>query len=265
MRNRMAMGALALFIVAAPGVWLARNFPAGAPHGPDQQRPGRQAPLVSLVTMIDMASAPADVQKAAELLKTSRVGYAMVKPDRTYLIIATGEQGPQVKIDRAEAQPAGGDATLVKVFLKTAADGHRLMIATVANTAKVDYQFNLDGLFAGIPSLVNHHNLPLSYLDEAHGFSVITPAQEQVVTGATLHVSGFARVFEGAFMVKVVTADGREVGTAAVKAKAGAPDWGCFNADVAITTANVTETGSVLFEGDGQARLTLPVRFKPPA
>ena len=212
--------------------------------------------------MIDMASAPADVRQAAEQLKTSRVGYAMVKPDRTYLVISTGEQGPKVKIDRAEAQPAGGDSTLVDVFFKTAQDGHRLMIAITPTSANVDYQFNLDGVFAAIPGLFNHHGLPLVHLDEAHNFSVITPAREQTVTGSSLTVSGFARVFEGAFMVKVLTADGREVGRAAVKSRAGAPMWACFNANVAITTANLTETGSVVFEGEGPARLTVPIRFE---
>jgi hypothetical protein len=255
LRNRketLTMAAVTVLILAAVAVWMVRVFQVRVPQDPDG----------ALVTMIDMNSAPADVRQAAELLETSRVGYAMGKPDRTYLIIATGEQGPKVKIDRAEGQPAGGGSSLVDVFMKTADDGHRLMIATARITTKVDYQFNLDGAFAGIPTLVNQHNLPLVHLDEAHSFSVITPAREQLVTGSTLHVTGFARVFEGAFRVAVTTADGRELGTAAVHTGAGAPSWASFTADVAINTTNLPESGFVIFEGDGPARVRIPVRFR---
>jgi hypothetical protein len=257
-----AMMGIALVIVAAMAFWLVRAFL----NHPTKVDPNPGQPPAFLTT-IDLASAPQEVRDAAEKLRTSRVGYAMIVGEKTYLIISTGEKGPAVKIDRADAQPTGSKTpSFVDVFLKTAADGRQLQIATAPLKEMAEYQFNLDGAFAAIPALHNEHHLPLVYLDQATGFSVIAPVKDQMIEGKMLHLEGYARIFEAQFKVSVITAKGREVGTTGVHAAVGAPNWGSFVADLQIDTTNLPETGFVVFEDDmSGAKVAVPVRFHRPA
>jgi len=225
----------------------------------------QSTPTSAFISVMDLSAAPFDVQEAAAKLRSSRVGYAMVKADKTYLIISTGNDAQKVKVDRAEGQPDLVNPSFVDVHLNSDAAGGRLLIATTKLTTPTEYQFDVDGSFAAIPTLHNRHNLPLIPLNAVNRFSLVTPLADQMVQGGTLHMEGYAQVFEAAFTVTVTTAKGRVIGYAPVQSAAGAPSWGSFVADVPYDASSATETGFVILEeGMTGAKLVIPVRFRTP-
>lgn len=263
----VALG-LAALTLAGVGTWLYHVFSSGEMAGPKPgPNPGpNPGPAPSaFVTLIDLKKAPIDVQEAAAQLQSSNVGYAMVKPDKTYLIISTGEAGPAITVERADAQVTGDPTDFVDLFLKGHASGDRLLVGTTPLTHAAVHQFTLDGVPAAIPTLFNYHKLPLVHLDESTGFSVLSPTPAMLVVGNSLHVEGYARAFEAQFLVTVMTEDGRELGRVPVMAAAGGPNWGSFTADLHLETSDLPDKGYVLFEGIGKERLQVPVRFEKPA
>jgi len=208
---------------------------------------------------------PADVQDAAARLATSRVGYAMVKPDATYLIISTGNPADKISFERAEGQPDMVHPTFVDMHFKQNPAGLSLQIGTTPLTsANTEYQFNVDGVYASIPTLHNPHHLPLIPLDAKRRFSMVTPAEGQFVgSTGSLHIEGYAQVFEASFMVTITTAKGRVIGQKGVQSAAGAPSWGSFVADIPYDASNLTNTGFVVLdEGMTGAKISIPVVFK---
>jgi hypothetical protein len=217
-------------------------------------------------TVIDPSTAPLDVQDAAAKLATSRVGYAMVKADKTYLIISTGSLMDEVVYDRAEGQPDLVTAAFLDLHFKADAAGQSLQIGTVPLTsADTEYQFNVGETYASIPTLHNRHNLPLIPLDAVKRFSMVSPGEGAMVgSSGSLRIEGYAQVFEASFMVTITTSKGRVIGQQAVQSAAGAPSWGSFVADIPYDTSALTETGFVILdEGMTGAKITIPVRFKP--
>lgn len=222
---------------------------------------------MAFYTEIDPATAPADVQAAAAKLATSRVGYPIVKADKTYLVISTGNPADKVRFDRAEGQPDLVNPTFVDIHFSAVPAGKSLQIGTTPLTSgTTEYQFDVDGNFAAIPTLHNRHNLPLIPLDAVRRFSMLTPLEGQMVgSSGTLHIEGYAQVFEASFLVTITTAKGRVIGQQGVQSAAGAPSWGSFVADIAYNNSALTETGFVILdEGMTGAKITIPVRFKKP-
>lgn len=217
-------------------------------------------------SLADTSSVPADVQDAANKLSTSRVGYAIVKPDKTYLVISTGNPSDKITYDRVEGQPDMTNPTFVDLHFNSNPTGHSLQIGTTPLTKETEYQFDVDGNFAAIPTLHNRHKLPLIPLDAKRRFSMLSPVEGQLVgSSGTLHLEGYAQVFEASFLVTITTAKGRVIGQQGVQSAAGAPSWGSFVADIPYDTSALTETGFVILdEGMTGARITIPVRFKPP-
>lgn len=261
-RTRMmaaaAIAAMALIGAVLWGALRSRHQPA------DQHQNHGNVQALTLGT-VSLAGAPSEVQEAAMRLMNSRVGYAMVRPDATYLIISTGSDASRVRIEGVEGQPMGGPPTFVDVNLASDGAGQRLLIATLPLTTTAEYQFNVDGMAAAIPTLHNRHNLPLVALPDHGGFVALSPVTDQVVAGGTIQVAGYARVFEAQFTVRVMTAKGRVIGEQHVMAAAGAPGWGSFAAQVSIDTANLPDTGFVVFEEEmTQSKLVVPVRFRAP-
>jgi hypothetical protein len=231
-----------------------------------QTVPGPTGDKQAFIEMANLAGAPADVQDAAARLKSSRVGYAIVHPEKTYLIISTGSAAAKVAYDKVQAQPDQTKPDLVDVFLRSDPTGSSLLLATAALTSKTEYQFDLDGRFAAIPTLHNAHNLPLIPLDAATRFSLVTPQADFVAENGALHVEGYAQVFEASFMARIATAKGRVIGSAPVKSAAGAPSWGSFVVDIPYDSQSVTETGFLILEEEmSGAKLVLPIRFRVPA
>ncbi len=257
-RMMVAAGLAAVALISAMVWGIARR---GAKPVPQTDTQGTVGALTTGV--VSLSSAPADVQDAAARLMHSRVGYAIVKPDRTYLIISTGSDDLKVRVAGAQGQPAGSTPTFVDVNLASDGSGERLLIATTSLTTQAEYQFNLDGVAAGIPTLHNPDMLALVTLPNSGGFVALSPTADQMIGTSVVSVSGYARVFEAQFTVRVMTAKGRVIGEKHVMAAAGAPSWGSFKADVAIDTADLPETGFVVFEeGMTQAKLVVPVRFR---
>lgn len=221
------------------------------------------------LTAIDLSSAPADVQAAANTLRTSRIGYAIVKPDKTYLIISTGSDALKVKADRADGRPATGTPDSVDVSLTEDPAGERLLILTSPLTNEAIYQFNVGESPAAIPTLLNHHGLTLVPLDAEKRFALVSPEPDAIVT-SPLRITGFAQVFEATFNARIVTAKGREVGSKqGITTAGGAPNWGSFVAEIALDSADLPETGFLILEEvtggpGGGAKLVVPIRFSRP-
>jgi hypothetical protein len=259
-RMRILAATLGLALVLTTVLLMAAHYFAGRDRPPVKEEPSEP-----FVRVIDPKTAPVDVQMAAEKLRTSQVGYAIVHPDRTYLIISTGSDDFTVSVDRAEAQPSFSTPSLVDIHFRLDRAGERLLIATTPLTVPVEYQFDVDGHYAAIPTLHNPHNLPLTYLDAASRFAVLAPAEGQLISGRTLHVEGYAQVFEAQFTVTVMSDTGRVLGQKAVMAAAGAPSWGSFAADIPIDTRDLPATGFVIFaEEMTEARFVIPVSFERP-
>lgn len=224
---------------------------------------GKNETPATFMQMVDLNSAPADVQAAAERLKTSRVGYAMVKPDRTYLIISTGSPRDRVQYDRAEGQPDMVNPSFVDIHLVSSLRGENLLLGTTTHTGAIEYQFDVDGKYADIPTLHNRHNLELMALDAATGFTLVTVKDGGKAGEGNIRVEGYARVFEAQFTATVMTAKGRVLGWAPIMAAAGAPNWGSFVADIAFDTTDIPDTGFlVLKEEMTGAELVVPISLK---
>jgi hypothetical protein len=260
-RNRaLIFGGVALVAIIA---LVAVKFHGKKAEGPDNNQ---IPPKTEFFTQVALSNAPADVQAAAEALKSSRVGYAMLAKDKTYLIISTGSPDQRVTYDRSEGQPTLVDPSLADIYLTSALAGESLMVGTTPLTTAVEYQFNVDGKSADIPTLHNPHKLELTALDAKAGFSVLAPKAGMIVQGGKVHVEGYARVFESRFTATVTDAQGRMLGEAQVQAAAGYPSWGSFVAGVAFQADNLPETGFlVLSEEMSGAKLKIAIRFRPPA
>lgn len=218
---------------------------------------------VFALTVVDLQSAPADVREAALALRSSRVAYPMVKPDRTYLIISTGSDDLKVRLGGFRAQPASGLPSFVDVDLSQNASGDRLLLLSTPMTGGIEYQFNLGGVNAAIPTLYNPHGLRLTHLDEAVGFTLLTPQRGAMIASASLSVQGYARAFESRFHVMVTTEKGRVLGAADVSAAAGYPNWGSFSATITLDTTALPETGLlILSEPMTGSRMVIPIRFR---
>jgi hypothetical protein len=212
------------------------------------------------VTVIDPATAPADVQAAAGALASSPVVYPIAKPGVTYLVIATGSDARKVKVDRAE-----GDASMLTLHLKEDPAGRRLLIATVPMTGLTHVEVAVDGEYARIPALSNKHNLPLVPLPGGV-FVLVSPKADQVITGDVLHVSGYGRPFEATFGLSVENAAGEKIGSLAPVMAGSGPNWGSFVADVPFDRARAGETGFLVLTHGGKPTIDrIPIRFvRPP-
>lgn len=262
-RNRflIAIGIGVLLIIALIAALMGRSRPGV--HVPVPDPVDVVQPDAIKLTRISLDSAPDEVREAAKRLASSRVGYAIVRPEKTYLIISTGSDHLKLTLDRAEGQPEGEAATFVDLHLKADPAGDRLLIATTDLKAGVEYQFNVDGEYAAIPTLHNRHNLPLTHLDADIGFTLLTPQGGDRVMGSNLRLEGFARVFEAQFTASLITVKGRELVMTPVMAAAGAPNWGSFVVDINLNGLELPESCFlVLAEEMTGAELVIPVGFQ---
>lgn len=264
MNRKLAVvaAAVALSALVGAGIWMAvRPEPVGQSSPPSV---GTQNQSFHL-TQVQLAGAPEAVRRAATALMESRVGYAMQAEGQTYLIISTGSEALRARIDGAAVQPASGAPEFVDVNLSTAPAGDRLIVARTAVGAAAEYQFNLDGVTASIPTLRNPHHLPLITLPQTGDFALVKPEANVLLSGQSLTVQGYARVFEAQFTMRLVSAKGRVLAEQHVMAAAGGPWWGSFSAELGLEQVDLPETGFlILEEGMSEARLVLPVRFRTP-
>lgn len=214
------------------------------------------------IVPIALSEAPADVQEAAAVLKTSRVGYAMPKGKTTYLIISTGQSGEAIKLVGAMSEE--GNAGPIGVHLQTSTYGQQMVVArmdmAVADTRAI--YFYLDGQMAAIPAVVNAHGLPLTAFPDKAQIVVVSPLAGERMAGNMVQVTGYARVFEAGFQVQVIAAGkGRVIGEAVGYAAAGAPNWGSFRVTVPVNAAGVTEAIVVLHESQSGAKAAVPIKF----
>lgn len=232
----------------------------GPVTNPPISNPGN--PTVKTVNLrtVTLASAPMEVQAAARALQTSRVAYAIRSGGQTYLIISTGRNGEMVSASMAQAQPSAANPRFVDVMLQQSASGSRLLILAMPIGQEAEYQVNLGGKTAAIPTLYNQHGLALVELNETTGFALIHPSTNVAVQGDILFVEGYARVFESSFNAKLISAKGRVLAEAQVQAAAGAPNWGSFTTAMKLSERPVEAT-LVLFDEMSGAKLTVPVRF----
>lgn len=220
-------------------------------------------PTVKTVPLrtVNLASAPMEVQAAARALQTSRVAYAIKSGGQTYLIISTGRNGEMITAAAtAEAQPNAASPRFVDVMLQPNANGSRLLVLALPIGQDAEYQVNLGGKTAAIPTLYNQHGLALVELNETTGFALVHPSQGVAVQGDILFLEGYARVFESSFNAKLISAKGRILAEAQVQAAAGAPNWGSFTTAMKLTE-RPAEATLVLFDEMSGAKLTIPVRF----
>lgn len=266
-KTRLTLAAIGLIVLMIlVSAWEVMTRKPG--RGPIP-RPGGSAattPQPVPLTVVIPGTAPPDVQEMATRLRSSRVGYAVVKPDRTYLIISTGSDSLRLRLDRAEGLPGTGSPTFVTVRLTSSSTGERLLILASALT-RADFRFDLDGTNAGIPTLRNPDNLPVAPLPEAENLVVLNPAAGQVIASWPLRVAGFARVSEAQLTVTVTDAKGRVLGRSYTVVAAGAPAWGSFVADLRLEAAQTPESGFLVFEGPANVKVSVPIRFnrvRPP-
>jgi len=262
-KTRIILAAVGLIaVMVGVSVWEIFSRKAG---GPTPGGPGSNpaAPQAVPLMVIPPGTAPADVQEMAARLRTSRVGYAIVKPDRTYLIISTGSDSLRVRLDRAEGLPGTGAPTSVTVRLTSSPSGERLLILAANLTRAADFRFDLDGVVQAIPTLRNPDNLPVAALPEGSGIVVLNPAHNQVLANWPLRVAGFARAPDAQLTITVTDAKGRVLGRSYTVVAAAAPSWGSFVADIRLEAGAVAETGFLVIEGQPSIRLSIPVRFGP--
>lgn len=241
------------------GARISKNTP-GPGSKPPVTNPGTPTVRTVPLKSIDLASAPMEVQAAARALQTSRVAYAIKSGGQTYLIISTGKSGEMVTASTAQAQPNATNPRFVDVMLQPSASGSRLLILALPIGQEAEYQVNLNGKTAAIPTLYNQHGLALVELNESTGFALVHPSANVAVQGDILFVEGYARVFESSFNAKLISAKGKILAEAQVKAAAGAPNWGSFTTAMKLTE-RPAEATLVLFDEMSGAKLTIPVRF----
>lgn len=219
------------------------------------------------LTAADINALPADVRDAADKLRSSKVGYALTRGNKTYVIISTGSDSMTIRYDKATKVANQGAPAWVDVHLARDVSGSRLLVlqATIKDpkTDVMDYQFDVDSEAAAIPTLHNPHNLPLVALPTDSRFVVLDPVRGQVADQFPLRISGYARVFEGNFTVTILSETGKELGKAYVRAAGAAPGWGSFVGDLRPSVTQLPATGTIVFQGDEPAaRLVIPVRFR---
>lgn len=253
----IGVGLVLLAVLLTWGVTALRKMAGAVGNG------GQSAVQLSVM---DLNALPADVRDAADKLRSSKLGYAMTRGNKTYVIISTGEDSLTVRYDRAVLVATKGVPTRVDVHLTRDVSGSRLLVLQAtfkgSTTEVADYQFDVDTEAAAIPALHNPHNLPLVALPADSRFVVLEPVRGQVTDQFPLRFAGYARVFEGQFTVTLLSDTGKELGKAYVKAAAGAPNWGSFVGDLRPSVTELPDTGTIVFQGDEPAaRLVIPVRF----
>lgn len=264
-KTTLLIGAgIGLAAIMAGALYVSSIQTQGSKPGPVTKPPitNPGTPTVKTVPLrtVDMASAPMEVQAAARALQTSRVAYAIKSGGQTYLIISTGRNGEMISAATAAAQPSAANPRFVDVTVQSNAGGSRLLILALPIGQEAEYQVNLGGKAAAIPTLYNQHGLALVELNERTGFALVHPSTNVAVQGDVLFLEGYARVFESSFNAKLISAKGRVLAEAQVKAAAGAPNWGSFTTAMKLTE-RPTEATLVLFDEMSGAKLTIPVRF----
>lgn len=227
---------------------------------PPVTNPGTPSTTAVSLRTVSLESAPTAVQAAARALQTSRVAYAVKSGAQTYLIVSTGRNGEAISAGTATAQPSAANPSFVDVMVQPNAGGSRLLILAMPISQDAEFQVNLGGKTAAIPTLYNQHGLALVELNESTGFALINPSANVAVQGDLLYLEGYARVFESSFTAKLLSAKGRVLAEAQVKAAAGAPNWGSFVTAMKLTERPMEAT-LVLFDEMSGAKLTIPVRF----
>lgn len=265
-RNRkiaMMVAGVAILITLLAVYFGARHpTPTPPPGGGTTPPPATQRVML---TQIGLGDAPAEVADAAARLMHSRVGYAMPVGGRTYLIVSSGSDNLKMSLVGAVGQPGTGTPSFVDVNLASSTGGGRLMILSAPIAGGAEYQFNLDGTYAAIPTLINRHGLPLITLAHDGRFALISPASDEVLSGRTVEVSGYARVFEAQFTLKAMSAKGRVLAETQVMPAAGAPSWGSFVASLTLPDGEMPETGFLVLEDPmTEGKLVVPVRFRAP-
>jgi len=263
-RAIMIAAAVAALALISALIWSGVTGQRTPTPGPNTNSPGLGVTSRSLsIAAVDMAGLPADVRDAANRLMYSRVGYAMPHGDRTFLIISTASDALKIQIQGAEAQSTAGDPRLVDVRVRSAANGNRLLVASIPVRVQADYMFTLDGANGAIPTLNNRHNLPLITLPMDQRFALVAPIANQMVAGHTLLIEGYARVFEAAFTARIVTEKGRTIAETYGLAAGGAPNWGSFRTQFNLYGLELPDSGYLILEEEMTgAKTTIPVRFR---
>lgn len=222
---------------------------------------GAPGPGRVTIEKVPLAEAPAEVREAAQVLAPSKVGYVIPDGNAAYVIISTGPSGDKISVESATRAGA-----LIDINLKSSSEGDRLIIARldspVADTRVV--QFKLNGQAGVMPGLVNSHGLPLAALPTTGALVAVSPKPAERLMGATVQVSGYARLYAGTFRVAVFSAGkGRVLGEAtAVVAATPAPNWGSFRINVDFEAPpGMTEGVVLIYDEESGAKVAVPVRF----
>lgn len=255
---------IGLAVIIAGALYLTgartQKVTPGPVNKPPITNPGTPAIKTVQLQTVNLASAPMEVQAAARALQTSRVAYAIKSGGQTYLIISTGRNGERVSAMMAEAQPSAANPRFVDLMLQPSANGSSLLVLSMPIVQDAEYQVNLGGKTAAIPTLYNQHGLALVELNESTGFALVNPSTNVAIQGDILFLEGYARVFEASFNAKLISAKGRILAEAQVKAAAGAPNWGSFTTAMKLTE-RPTDATLVLFDEMSGAKLSIPVHF----
>jgi hypothetical protein len=266
-KTTLLLGAgIGLAAIIGGALYVANNRLMNLPPSPGPvsrppvTNPGPPSTTAVSLRTVSLDTAPMAVQAAAKALQSSRIAYAVKSGAQTYLIVSTGPSGETIAAMTANAQPSASKPSFVDVMVQPNASGSRLLILAMPITQDAEFQVNLGGKMAAIPTLYNQHGLALMELNETSGFALINPSTNVTVQGDLLYLEGYARVFESSFSAKLLSAKGRVLAEAQVKAAAGAPNWGSFVTAMKLTE-RPTEATLVLFDEMSGAKLTIPVRF----
>lgn len=178
--------------------------------------------------------------------------------DRTVILVSWGERptgGYAVEV--LDVQPAGESALRLRVKLQEPAAGDVVTAAITYPRAVIAVTpsdvYALEPQFEGATFFKNE------------AFEILEPAPF-VEVGERLRVRGKARVFEAMLMVRLE--DGHDVlAEQPVMASAGAPEWGDFDVELALSRRPTSPNGvlqvyeSSAKDGSPIHVLTIPVRF----
>jgi len=102
---------------------------------------------------------------------------------------------------------------------------------------------------------------------------VVNSPQPEATVSSPVTVSGTASVFEGTVQIRILGADGAEVGRAFATATAGAPERGRFSADVEFDVGEAEDGAVEAFSQNVASpeespqrklfRVEVPVRLEP--
>jgi len=213
--------------VAASGCFLFR--------GGDQGSGGDEPQLPAGVVALDPASFTDPVLVAwADICRLVPGVHILpeFEPERTYLMVAYGERGTAgYEVITTVTSDGGSPPSFSFSGVLKAPDGPAATVLTypagvfvvsgrqtaIAEVTAVDE--NGDALVAEIPSPANLAFVPVS------------PLPGDTVTGTTLHIEGFARVFEAT--LQYALEDGHNVlAQGFTMADQGAPEWGRYSLDI---------------------------------